>query len=210
MESPIEGRPVPTGTPSPRAARPARPKHTIATILLMALVSSAVLYGVRWSVREESSSIHVWDFRTLPYGESPWTFPSPRLEQDNEGVTYLAIETGPGPILAMGLETGTVRSVRATIEITRESDGEPVPYALEWYWASAEDIEAAGESWPFSGERGTYFQLLDRHTPNIHTARLSRHHKWKGQIARAFIGVKIPPHEVGPFEIRTKRIEFLE
>jgi hypothetical protein len=207
METPTESAPSDTApAPSDRT----RPRHTIATVLLMALLSAGALYGVEWSVREQASPVHAWNFRSLPYEQSPWEFPAPRREQDDEGVTYLAIQTGPGPTLTMDLDTSTIRTVRATVEITRESNGEPVPYALEWYWASEDDIAAAGDNWPFSTERGTTFRLLDRHAPTIHTAQLSRHKTWKGSIAKAYIGVKIPPHEIGPFQIRTVHIEFLE
>lgn len=185
-----------------------RPAHTLASIAVMALLAAAALYGVIWSVQPDSRVVQTWDFSEVDYATTPWLFPRVKKEQEGPGVTFLALETGPGPELFMELDPATVRQVRVTAEILRVPQETPVPFALEWYWARNEDITPGG--WPYAVERGTAFQVRNRHTPNVHTAVVSRHPQWTGNITQAFIGLKFPPDEPGPFLVRILRIEFLE
>ena len=187
-----------------------RPEHSLLSIVLMLLLAAGAVYGVGWTMRPQQKVVHSWDFRSLPYESTPWRFPEVKIEQDEGGVIIPTLQTGPGPQLIMDLDTDTVNAVRATVEITRVEDGTPVGYALEWYWSSAEAVAAANGAWPYSTERGVAFRPQNRHTPNIHTAQVSRHKQWQGTIAQGFIGIKIPPRVEGPFFVRLVHVEFLE
>ncbi len=211
MNTPKDGTPhsIEESPPSPTVRR-GYPEHNLVSILLMGLVSAAVFYGVAWSVQEQAKPVHTWDFRTLTAEESPWQFPRVMREQNAPGVTFMALKTDPGPELVMDLDTDTVREIRATVEVTHYEDGTPARFSMEWYWASAEDVAAAEGDWPYSGERGTPFKILDRHAPNTHGIRISRHKRWNGSIARGFVAIKFPPSETGPFQVRVLKIEFLE
>lgn len=195
---------------SSTATHRAYPEHTLASILLMGLLSAAVLYGVAWSVQVPETIVHAWDFSSLTAAESPWGFPDVRLEQDDDGITFLIMKTGPGPEMVMELDTQTVRLIRVTAEVTHAVSAKPMPFSLEWYWISAEDIAAADGAWPYSTERGVALKVRDRHQPDVHTVDVSRHKLWKGTIAQGFIGIKIPKEYPGPFQVRIKHIEFLE
>ncbi len=195
---------------TPRAPQARRPEHSLFSIVLMALLAAGAVYGVGWTIQAPYTVVHQWDFRDLPYAESPWQFPPVKLEQDENGVVIPTLQTGPGPELIMELDTDTVDAIRATVEITRVEDGAPVGYALEWYWSSAEDVTAAAGAWPYSTDRGVAFRPLNRHQPNTHTAQVSKHKAWKGTIAQGFIGIKIPPRVEGPFFVRLVHVEFLE
>lgn len=190
--------------------RRGRPEHTVLSILVMFALSAAALYGVAWSVQVPETVVAAWDFTTTPYEETPWRFPEMRLSQDNGGVTYLTPVTGPGPKLRLEVDTAKVRTIRATLEVRRFRDNKKIPFTLEWYWASTSDIASAGDGWPFSVERGMEMEMPNRHYAGTRIARATRHHKWTGRIVQAFIGVKFPEDEEGPFQVRVIRIEFLE
>jgi len=207
--------PVPASEtpPPPPADTPAagRPEHSLASLVLIGLAAAAVLYAVRWSVEEHEVVAQSWDFREIPHEETPWAFPDLEEVQDGNGVLTLAPHSGPGPELELALDADTVGRVRVAIEVLRAEDKTPVPFGLEWFWASAEDVTEAEEgAGPYSAARRAPFRVLDRRAPEIHTASLRRQGLWGGTVARGMIALKFPPEEPGPFLVRTFRIEFLE
>jgi hypothetical protein len=207
--------PVPASeSPPPPANAPAagRPDHSLASLLLIGLAAVALLYAVRWSVEEHEAVLHAWDFREVPPEETPWTFPELDAAQDGHGVLSLAAHSGPGPELDMALDTDAIGTLRIAIEILRAGDETPVPFALDWFWASADDVAKAEEEggWPYAVDRSVPIRVLDRHAPEIHAAPLHRREAWGGTIARGMIALKFPPDEPGPFLVRTFRIELLE
>ena len=209
IETPATDQVPVESTPVVRAAS-GRPAHTLASIFLMAVISIGALYGVAWSYQVEEIPVLSWDFRTLNPEDSPWIIPSIGYEHRADGAVYLNVETSPGPELKMDIDTQTVTKLRATMEVTRVETGEPVKFSLEWYWSSKEDVAAANGGWPYSGDRGMAFRLLDRHQPMVHTAPLTTHSDWQGEITRGFIGVKLPKNDFGPYQVRVIKLEFLE
>lgn len=191
-------------------ARPMLQEHTVLSIVLMLLLSAAVLYAVNWSLREDRNYTYRWNFAGVQESEGPWTFPQAERAKTPEGVAYVAQDTGPGPALALEFDAGTVRQIRATISVTRIADGRPIPYVAEWYWAGPEEVAAAAGAWPFSTDRAKAFFEPDRNAPDLRQVEVYEHPLWKGAIAKAFISVKVPNRELGPYRIETKNIEFLE
>lgn len=202
----IKHLPVPA-SPRMDATRP--PRHTVASIAISLGLVAAALYGVQLTVAAPEGLVHVWDFRRTSHEGTPWSFPMVSNDYDGRGIQSLAYETGPGPMFEQPLETDSIGEIRVTMEINRYQEETPVPFTLEWYWASQGDIDAAGEAWPFSTERGVTLHPSDPSRPETHSARLD-HAKWTGTIARGFIGLKFPDEVVGPFIVRTIRVEFLE
>lgn len=196
---------------APRTSmRPAFPEHSLLSIIIMLLLSGGVLYAMAWAYRENLKIVQVWDFSILPAGEGPWTFPKAEQSRTESGMVYTATQTGPGPALTLDFDAATVRDIRVTMAVSRVEDGMPIPYALEWYWASPDDVTAAGEDWPFSTDRGTPFEQPDRHKEEVRLVRIHQHPRWQGAIAKAFLSVKLPDSAIGPFRVETKKIEFLE
>lgn len=198
----------PTTAPSP-ARRPFS-EHTVFSLLRMVLVSAGVLWGVDRALEEEVKVVQQWDFSTPAGAETPWTFPATDQARTPSGIAYTATQTGPGPALTLSFDAATVHTIRVTMAVSRVEDGRSLPFALEWYWASPEDVAAAGEGWPFSTDRGTPFFQPDRHVDEVKMLRIEDHPRWRGPIAKAFLSVKLPNSAVGPFRIETRKIEFLE
>lgn len=198
------------GPTAPAPTRHAFPEHTLLSLLVMLLLSGGVLYGMGWALKEDVKIVQQWDFSAPVGAESPWTFPKTEQAQTPDGVAYTAAQTGPGPGLTLDFDAATVRNIRVTMAVSRVEDGMPIPYALEWYWASPDEVTAAGEGWPFSTDRGTPFVQPDRHEKEVRLVRIHQHPRWQGAIAKAFLSVKLPDSAVGPFRIETKKIEFLE
>jgi hypothetical protein len=186
------------------------PEHSLFSLLVVALLAAGALYAVNWSLREEVTHVHRWNFATLAEGEGPWSFPETERGKTANGIAFVTKGTGPGPALTMEFDADTVRRIRTTIAITRVADGTPVPYVVEWYWASPSHVEEAGGKWPFSTDRGAAFYQPDRHDAEVRQVDIHEHYLWKGPIAKAFIGVKFTGNEAGPFRVETKKIEFLE
>lgn len=195
--------------PAP-AQRAGYPETTLVSLLLMIFISAGTLYAVDWSYREEWTPVYAWSFAGAPSDSSPWSFPDSERTQTPEGIAYVTKDAGPGPVLALEFDAESVRRIRATFSVTQTSDGKPAPFQVEWYWASPEDIAAANGSWPFSSERGATFVEPDRHHPEERLLDLRGHPRWKGKIAKAFIGFNIPLSDTGAVKIETKHIEFLE
>ncbi len=190
--------------------RPAFPEHSLLSILIMLLLSAGVLYAMAWALREEEKVVQQWDFSAPQRADQPWTFPEAEQNQTPTGMVYTAVQTGPGPALTLNFDAATVRNIRVTMAVSQLDDGVVIPYELEWYWASPDDVTAAGESWPFSTDRGATFVQPDRHKSDVRLVQIHQHPRWRGPIAKAFLSVKLPDDATGPFRIETKKIEFLE
>lgn len=190
-------------------ARSNFPEHTVLSLVLMLLVSAGALYGVDRVIQESVTVVQAWEFNAAT-GDGPWNFPASDLAHTPTGTAYTAPQTGPGPTLTLDFDSATVQQIRVTMRVTRVEDGRVVPFALEWYWSSPEQVSAAAGSWPFSSERGKPFIQPDRHNPEVYLIDIDRHPLWKGPIAKAFISVKLPDAAAGPYRIETKKIEFLE
>lgn len=200
---------IDTGYPADEK-RVAYPEHTLFSLLVVALIAAGAFYAVRWSLREDVTYTHQWDFATLANGESPWKFPGKTPEKTTDGIVVVMDRTGPGPMLTMEFDTATVRRIRTTISVTSVQSGLPVPYTVEWYWSSPAQVAEAGENWPFSTDRGAAFVQPDRHNAELRQVDIYKHHFWNGTVAKAFIGVKFTSAVPGPLRVETKKIEFLE
>jgi len=211
MHSDTDALPAAIDTPAaPAPTRHTFPEHTILSLALMLLSSCGVLYGMNWAYKEDVKVVREWDFSIATDVEGPWIFPKAEQAQTPTGVAYTAAQTGPGPALTLNFDAATVRNIRVTMAVSRVEDGMPIPYALEWYWASPDDVAAANGGWPFSTDRGTPFVQPDRHKEEERLVRIHEHPRWRGPIAKAFLSVKLPNSAIGPFRVETKKIEFLE
>lgn len=195
--------------PSP-ATRPRFPEHTLLSLFLMLLLSAGTLYGVDRALEESVTVVQSWQFNSPGDDDGPWTFPAFDLVHAISGTSYTASQTGPGPMLTLEFDAATVHRIRVTMGVTRLADGRPIPFALEWYWSSPEQVASAAGSWPFSTDRGKPFYQPDRHNPEVYLVDIDQHERWKGQIGKAFISVKLPDAAAGPYRVETKKIEFLE
>jgi hypothetical protein len=200
---------IDTGCSAP-GKRVAYPENTVFSLLVIALLAAGALYAVQWSLREDVTYVHQWNFATMAEGEGPWTFPEKERGKTAAGMAFVVEGTGPGPALTMEFDAATVRRIRTTIAVTRVEDGTPVPYVVEWYWSSPSEVAEAAGKWPFSTDRGATFLQPDRHNAELRQVDIYEHHLWKGPIAKAFIGIKFSGGVAGPFRIETKKIEFLE
>ena len=191
-------------------ARAHPPEHTIATMSLMALLSAAVLYAVVWSVRDPSAAVYSWDFRSVPFKETPWRFPNRERTQDAQGVAYVAQAAGPGPNMVFGFDTKRIKKISAAVEVSRQSDGKPVPFTLEWCWGSLTNSGFGKGAWAFPPERRTGFALVDPSAPDTFTVDLTENKMWQGVVQIGVIGVDFSTDEFAPVIVRIIRIELLE
>jgi hypothetical protein len=203
LDGTVSGHPV-------SGKRACYPENTVLSILIMILVAAGVLAGVDRAYRDTSTTIARWDFAALDLAQGPWSFPGTEQAKTLAGVSYVMQGTGPGPTLTMDFDADSVGRVRSTMAVTRVADGQPVRYVAEWYWASPEDVAAAAGAWPFSTERGAAFFQPDRHFSEVREVRIRKNTLWKGKIAKAFVGIKVPAGETGPFRVEVQSIEFLE
>lgn len=201
---------LPGGESTTPAGRSNFPEHTLLSLVLMLLLSAGALYGVDRALQESVTVVQSWQFNSATGDDGPWAFPASDLAHSVSGTVYTAPQTGPGPTLTLDFDAATVHRIRVTMRVTRVEDGRPIPFALEWYWSSPEQVAAAAGSWPFSSERGKPFIQPDRHNPEVYLVDIDRHPLWKGPVAKAFISVKLPDAAAGPYRVETKKIEFLE
>lgn len=194
---------------APPAEQPAgRPAHTIVSILVMLVLSAGTLYAVGWLLREEWTAVRSWDL-SEPLDEAVWSFPESGAEVSGAGATFEMTASGFGPTLNLDLPAAEANRVQVHVRVTRADNGKPVRFALGWYWARADDVEASPDE-PFSPERAMAFYAFARHRPHTYRVDVANHEKWNGTIKKGLFTVKLPPNISGPVRVTMSRVDFLE
>lgn len=209
MATEIEADSEPAGAVAPaNPVPPGRPEHTILSILVLLLLAAGVLYLVDWSLRENRPAVQAWAF-SEGVDDSVWNFPDPEAAPSPAGMTFEMPESGFGPRLDLQFPAENVRRVEVTVAATHAETGEPVPFALGWYWGRSEDVAESPEN-PFSTGRAMAFHRFVRHRPDSYRVNLDEHPQWHGTVEAAMLTFKFPEAATGPFRITLTRLEFLE
>ena len=202
--------PAETVSAPPRELPPpgGRPEHTLLSILILILLSAGALYLADWVLRDEGAVFEAWDF-SAPLESGAWEFPDPDAARSEAGMTIEMAESGFGPKLNQSFPAASVNRIQAVVTAVHAETGEPVRFALGWYWARDTDVAASPEA-PFAVNRAMAFYPFARHRRHTYRADMNTHELWNGTIASGVFTVKFPEDATGPFRVTVSRLEFLE
>ncbi|MBX3178020.1 MAG: hypothetical protein KF886_11700 [Candidatus Hydrogenedentes bacterium] len=184
------------------------PEHTLLSIALLLLAGAGAAYFMDRFVRDESPAVLAWTLNQPP-DPAVWEFPDEGASFGRDGAAFTIEESGFGPKLTLDLPAGSARWLAAVVTVTEENSGKPVPFALGWYWARAEDLDQTPEE-PFASNRAMVLQPYLRHRPRLRRAEMATHPLWAGDVKQGVFTIKLPPEATGPFRVRFERVEFQE
>lgn len=199
--------PVPAKAPAPDSSDRA-PDHTVLSVVLMLALSAAVLGGVEWRLRDRRPALAGWGVGAASFSDPRWSLPAGVTHEGDGGISWELNTEGGVPVLSYEIDADTVRQVRAEAQVVRVSDGEAVPFVLNWNWAHPEEA-ADGGSWPSAQERMVTLYRPVRHHPALHQANLGWHPEWNGVIAKMSVSVQLWTNAPGPYRITVRRIELM-
>lgn len=188
----------------PRSVR----EHTLLSIVLLLLAGAGAMYFMDRVVRDESPAVLAWTL-SQPPDPAIWEFPDENASFGPNGAAFTIGESGFGPKLTLDLPAGNVRWLAAVVTVTEENSGKPVPFALGWYWARAEDLDQAADE-PFASNRAMVLEPYLRHRPQLRRAEMATHPLWTGDVKQGVFTIKLPPDATGPFRVCFERVEFQE
>ncbi len=167
--------------------------------------------------RDYAGAAREWNAEQLGASTGDWRFSTPELVKESRAIGFELPQSCAAMNLNTPFEAAGVDAVEVCGWLTPPASDAPIDpiFGMNLYWARAEDVEKAGQEWPFREERSVPFERWDASAPHRWVAHTEGHPLWDGAVERLYVYVVLPDadpfalNEVAPKRLWLKSIRFL-